>query len=288
MSVSKYPSAGSGAEILSTVSTLSADGPITAIVAAKLGLKVALVTNNMGDDIEGREALSRLRHNGLIITSRNSNDIKTAKTLVLCDSQNTRTWFSALPNVIQQLLEIDLSPLKSAQLAYIDYYPIIQSASNRAIEFCVAHHIPLFVNLGGAWPSEENIEFLAHSNIRVLQTNIENFVSIAESNAQLESMWSKIRPEVMVVTLGEHGCLARTSNDQIFSPAYPVKILYTNGAGASFSGALAYGMLHGMDMNTCLALGSAAGAINCMEANGYLKLSVSSLEALLASRGSDF
>lgn len=281
MSVPVYPIIGSGTGITSHIKTLSADGPITAIVAARLGLKVALVTNNMGTDSDGIETLIQLQTAGVMTTSRSLDDVKSAQTLVFCDPQNTRTWFSYLPDTIEQLLKVDLSPFIHTKLAYIDYYPIIQAASNRAIEFCTLHKVPMFVNFGGVVPNEENIYFFANRNIKFLQTNIENFNSMQQVEKQIDFLWDKIKPEVVIITLGEYGCLARNVTEQIYIPAYKIKVLYTNGAGASFSGAVAYGSMHDLSLNDILLLGSAAGATNCVASNGYLNVSLSELNSMI-------
>jgi len=51
--IRQYPQINYGTEILETIETLAADGPMVAIACARLGLNTGLITNPVGKDERG-------------------------------------------------------------------------------------------------------------------------------------------------------------------------------------------------------------------------------------------
>jgi hypothetical protein len=64
LAVATYPPANSGAVASHTATSIAADGPLAALTAARLGLRVGLVANGVGADPPGRRHPYRSRpHN---------------------------------------------------------------------------------------------------------------------------------------------------------------------------------------------------------------------------------
>jgi sulfofructose kinase len=86
-----------------------------------------------------------------------------------------------------------------------------------------------------------------------------------------------------VVTRGGEGAVARLGEREIRSPAFPVDVVDTTGAGDAFRAGFLWGLLEGMDAEGMLRAANAAAALNCTApgAQGGLPDRLA-LEALLA------
>src|SRR6266498_5610550 len=94
--VAAYPPANGGAVVDHIATSIAADGPLTAIIAAQLGLRVGLVTNSVGADPAGRRLLDTLEQVGVRHSITTLPDTATPQLTVVVDESGTRTWFAAL------------------------------------------------------------------------------------------------------------------------------------------------------------------------------------------------
>jgi 5-dehydro-2-deoxygluconokinase len=67
--------------------------------------------------------------------------------------------------------------------------------------------------------------------------------------------------ELAVVKQGPKGVLARTADESVEVPAFPVDVVNGLGAGDGFGGALCHGLLAGWDLERVLRFANVAGAI---------------------------
>lgn len=67
--------------------------------------------------------------------------------------------------------------------------------------------------------------------------------------------------EIAIVKQGPKGVLAKTKNESVEVPPFPVEVVNGLGAGDSFGGALCYGLLQGWDLQRILRFANIAGAI---------------------------
>jgi sulfofructose kinase len=79
-------------------------------------------------------------------------------------------------------------------------------------------------------------------------------------------------PELLVVTLGEQGCLVccrgPDGEESFRVPGFPVDAVDTTGAGDAFHGAFLYAMLQGWDLRRIATFANAVAAINCRTLGG--------------------
>lgn len=68
------------------------------------------------------------------------------------------------------------------------------------------------------------------------------------------------RGELLVVTLGERGCVALNHGTIIYQPAWKVASIDATGAGDAFSAGLAFALVRGERLPDALKLASACGA----------------------------
>ncbi|WP_308491678.1 5-dehydro-2-deoxygluconokinase [Microbacterium terrisoli] len=67
--------------------------------------------------------------------------------------------------------------------------------------------------------------------------------------------------ELAIVKQGPRGVLAKTREQSVEVPAYPVRVVNGLGAGDAFGGALVHGLLEGWDLERILRFANIAGAI---------------------------
>jgi 5-dehydro-2-deoxygluconokinase len=67
--------------------------------------------------------------------------------------------------------------------------------------------------------------------------------------------------EIAVVKLGPAGVLAKTHDQRVLAPAYPVQVVNGLGAGDGFGGAFSHGVLAKWTLEDTITFANVAGAI---------------------------
>lgn len=75
-------------------------------------------------------------------------------------------------------------------------------------------------------------------------------------------------PDIVVVTRGDRGSYTFTADTAFATPAFPVAVVDTTGAGDVFHGAYLYGLLQGWTLESTAAFASATAAIKCTGLGG--------------------
>jgi sulfofructose kinase len=78
----------------------------------------------------------------------------------------------------------------------------------------------------------------------------------------------RMGPQVVVQTEGEEGSTTITASERFHTPAFPVEVVDTTGAGDVFHGAYLAGLLRGWDLRQTARFASAVAAIKCMHLGG--------------------
>lgn len=78
----------------------------------------------------------------------------------------------------------------------------------------------------------------------------------------------KLGAKVVIVTLGERGCIVATKDDYFHQPAFKIKAVDTTGCGDVFHGAFTYGVLQDWGLKTTVKFASAAAALKCRKIGG--------------------
>jgi len=95
----------------------------------------------------------------------------------------------------------------------------------------------------------------------------------------------QLGPEVVVVTLGDRGCLAIEGETVHRVPAFDVPVVDTTGAGDVFHGAFAYGLALSKPLAENLLFASAAAGISCRALGGRAGLATMDEIEELIGRG---
>jgi len=95
---------------LSLIDLVGADAAIASVALERLGCRVGLVSNDVGNDPEGRALLDRFKGTDVVTTASLLDGVSTPfGNLIVVDREATRTWFAFLSNSVESLLAADLS-----------------------------------------------------------------------------------------------------------------------------------------------------------------------------------
>lgn len=101
--------------------------------------------------------------------------------------------------------------------------------------------------------------------VDVLVVNEGELATVAGHDGSIADCLARISTPTVVVTLGHHGCCARTNGQFILQPAFKVTPVDTTAAGDTFCGGLVAALAQGGDMAQALRQASAAGALACTQ-----------------------
>lgn len=99
--------------------------------------------------------------------------------------------------------------------------------------------------------------------IDILIVNEGELAVVAQHAGSVAQCLSLISVPSVVVTLGQHGCCARTGTEPLTQAAFDVTPIDTTGAGDTFCGALVAALSQGQSWPLALQQASAAGALAC-------------------------
>ena len=268
LQIERLPKANAGVAVIDIFGEVTPDGPIAALLASYLGMKVGFIGNDVGNDPSGQQLKHLLDRFAISSTLKIQEELSTPRTVVLCDQQENRTWFSFLPHSLDSLLSASTEMIELSQLAYIDLYDIIKSASRRAIRAANQQGIPLFINLGGDDLSEQDVTLLRDAHVAIIQTSLD-VGDHRKPDEYAKKLHDLIQPEITIITLARKGLVYATASVIKQIPAYVVPVLHCCGAGAAFSAGFAYAYLHQWDLIKALRFASALGGLYCTVKNGF-------------------
>lgn len=261
VTVAAYPPANSGAPVLEIFPSLAGDAPIAALTARGLGCTAHLISNRVGLDPAGQAVLDSLdtagvTHQAVPLTASGPG---TPQLTIVADHAGTRTWFALLGTAAQQLTTVDMTALGNARLIYIDCYRIIEDAATVAI---AASPAPLLLNLGGDPLSDAIVAAVSTRHIAFVQTNLDERDS-EQAEYLARQLFERLEPESVVITLGRLGALGYAASGTFRAHAPQVPVRHTHGAGAAFSGGLAYAYLTGATTRQAVHTACMVGTAHC-------------------------
>ncbi|MEV6966616.1 carbohydrate kinase family protein [Hamadaea sp. NPDC051192] len=259
--VAAYPAANTGAQVDQVFPSLAGDAPIAALTARRLGSTAHLVSNRVSLDPAGQAVLDTLDTAGVTHHAIPSTTpgLGTPQLTIVTDHAGTRTWFAWLGNAVEQLAAVDLTPLTTARLVYIDCYRVLDDPAATAI---TASRAPLLLNLGGDPLSDAIAEAASRRPIAFVQTNLDER-DAGHAQALASELYARLQPETVVVTLGSLGALGYTAAAAFWIEAPTAEIRHTHGAGAAFSGGLAHAYLTGATVQQAVRAACHAGTAHC-------------------------
>ena len=281
--VEEYPRANSGALILSLIELIAADAPMTCLTLDGLGCRVGLISNDVGNDPDGRELLDRLKRTGIVTNVTLLGDVSTPTGLTVVDRDGHRTWFAFMSNAAESLLAVDLGLVCQAGILYVDVYPEIWQASVRAIDCASELGVPVFVNLGDYMPNEELGRRL-QQGVSVIQRGAAD-QSIEQTRDMAQTFFDSYSVSLCVITMARDGVIYTNDSGTFHLPAHDVKLVNTAGAGATFSAGLIFGRVQSWPDDEAVAFANALAGLYCSVSSGISCFSATEVMEFAASRG---
>ncbi len=263
--------------------TLGSSSAICAVGLSRLGARVNFI-GAIGDDILG-EYILRFLNNERINTLRvrrqaNSN---TGFTVSLTYPENraliTYTGIMEYFTVTDE--DIDFIASNSNHLHVSSFF--LQKRLQQDIKhlFTKVKEKGLTVSLDPGWDPEDRnwlklrelfplVDILFLNEVEAKRL----YSSIYDRDEDTDTIADSFSKEInlLVIKLGERGALAVKDDERYYRAGFKVNVVDTTGAGDSFNAGFLYGKLNNYDIERCLLLGNACGALSCTGIGGTTNL----------------
>ncbi|WP_224388369.1 5-dehydro-2-deoxygluconokinase [Pseudonocardia sp. ICBG1293] len=248
-----------------------------AVAAARLGRRAAIVTG-VGDDPFGRYVRRELNRLGVddrhVVTS---SEFPTPVTFCeIFPPDDFPLYFyrrPSAPDLQVSPADLDLDAIADAGLFWLSVSGLSEEPSR------AAHHEALAARAPGSGPTVLDLDYrpmfwespaAATEQVQKVLGQVTVAVGNSEECAVAVGETDPERAadalldagvELAIVKQGPKGVLARSRTERVVSPPIPITPVNGLGAGDSFGGSLAHGLLAGWPLETVLARANAAGAI---------------------------
>ena len=256
-------------------------GANQAVACARAGGVATHIVAAFGDDDFAKPIKASLLEAGVELISVTCADHPTG-TAFICVSEQAENAITVAPGANNALMPVHLPSLQGFSHVLLQ----LETPLETVIAFAqAARHKGVKVVLNAA-PAKALPEALLEA-VDVLVVNEGELAAIAGNAGSIAQDLERIQAPTVVVTLGHHGCMARHDGQIYFQTAFPVTPVDTTAAGDTFCGTLAAALSLGQDMQSALALASAAGALACTRLGAQTSIPMASeVRALVADNSS--
>jgi len=242
------------------------------VAAARLGAQVGFITTAGSDEMAERKLIS-FRQAGvdlsrLALRPGPENQL----VLVYVHADTGERVFSGLrrpESLPLQVAELDRAYIQSAQYLHLDgYFP---AAALQAARWAHEAGIPVSLDgskTGGGPLSPEWIDLVRQADILICAAGFGRSLTGLEDPWQIGAAALAFGPRLVVQTEGEQGSYTVTADERFHTPAFPVAVVDTTGAGDVFHGAYLVGLRRGWDLRRTARFASAVAALKCTQPGG--------------------
>lgn len=231
-------------------------GANQAVATARLGGKTNMVAN-VGNDSFGKELLQNLADNRVNVdgVSKSAETASGIANILLSEGDNRiivvpGANFDLSPSHIDDVADV----IQASQLVVLQMEIPIQTIEY-ILQICTDLNTAVLLNPAPAtgFPKHfiEKVDYLTPNETECKQifgTDIET---------ALEQY-----PNKLIVTLGSAGACYFDGENHIIVEGFKTKVVDTTGAGDTFNGALAYGIVEGLNLNEAVKFANAAGSLS--------------------------
>lgn len=246
-------------------------GAISAVGLAQLGLKPA-VWGIVGNDTLGRFVEEELVESGVAAFLERSGTESTGVSLAFNPETDRSfiTWDGSCTDF--QMDRIPLELVKASRHVHFTGYRGRSNHRALAAAIATAKRSNCTISLDTGWDDSgewyEGFFELADA-VDVVFCNGPEAQQFTRSHDVEEALGRLLRlSSTCAVKLGAEGSLALREGEIYRCPAFTVKVVDTTGAGDSFNAGFLYGFLYDLELEDCLVLGNACGAISVTKAGG--------------------
>ena len=240
----------------------------TALVTlSRLGASTAYV-GKTGDDVAGRVIKEEFDRFG--VNSQNlkveTNAPSLASMILVDESTGQRTIMAGRTSVELFPSEIPAGLVNAAKYLHLD--TTTRQAALAAAQIARDSGVPVVLD-ADSLSRPDDIEELLHLTNYLIASRVfsEELTGLADPSAAVEAL-SGYGSSVAVVTMGEAGSLTAAGGRSFHTPAFPVDVVDTTGAGDVYHGAFIYGLLRDWKLEKTAEFASAVAAMSCTRLGG--------------------
>jgi len=254
----------------------------TLVGVARLGRKSGAITA-VGDDPFGKFLIRELQKNG-VDTSRIKikNGMRTTISFVANEPETgersfifyRKPWVSGTADSSLSIEDIDLDYISDASILHVSGFSLSQNPSRKAVFNAVKHARSSGVQVSfdptlrlDVWNSTGTIrriygKMLRISNIATFSQEEARFMFGTEDPEKAAGKAFRYGVELVGIKMGVKGAfLQRRTGEKLMVPSFKVHAVDTTGAGDGWNAGLLVGLINGWDLNTCVTVANAVGAL---------------------------
>jgi len=270
---------------------LDGGGPVgTAVAAAaRLGARAGFI-GTAGNDAAARMKLESLSNTGVDLSRTVIRNEPEDQVILVCVNELTGDRvFSGLKSLISSPLridELDRAYITSAEYLHLEgchYQAALQAAkwmreAGKTVVFDGG------TTSGGV--GEGTRALLEYVHVLICGAGFAPGLTGKQDAMDAGRAALAFGPRIVVQTDGAAGSITTTAAEQFHTPAFPVDVVDTTGAGDVFHGAYIVGLLHGWPLPAIGQFASAVAAIKCTRLGGRAGIpSLADTLAFLMERG---
>jgi sugar/nucleoside kinase (ribokinase family) len=185
-----------------------------------------------------------------------------------------KPWVSGTSDSALSIQDVDFDYVKNAKILHVSGFALSQNPSRTAILAAVKHAKKEGVKVSfdptlrlDVWSSERTIrklysQMLKLSDIATFSQEEATFIFRTKNPERAARISLKHGVDVVGIKLGVNGALVMTKEGKkVHVPAFKVKTIDTTGAGDGWNAGLLVGILKGWDLETCVTVANAVGAL---------------------------
>lgn len=253
--------------------TLDGGGPVgTAMVAAaRLGARVGFC-GTAGNDDTADFKVSLLEKEHIDTSHLLRRDSPEREVILVCIHGHTgERVFSGTSRTGHNQLnpeELDREYLTQADILHLDGFHF-QAALQAARWMREAGKlISLDAAKTNGQVSDQTVELVRQTDILICGAGFSRALTGCGDIPQAGQQILALGPQVFVETLGEEGCITVTEQETFHTPAFPVEVVDTTGAGDVFHGAYLVGLTRGWKYREIARFAAATAALKCRQMGG--------------------
>ena len=262
----------------------------TALVAlARLGSTASYV-GQIGDDPSGDLISAEFEQYGVDTSHLLVERGATSQTsIVLVDDESGKRTILGVPFTASEIAPDQIRPGFVEEARYLLLDGTARQAALEAARRAREAGVPVVLD-ADVLALDSEIELLLELTDILIPSK--SFSQRFTGTEDVEKAIATFRPfgaSIILITLGEEGCVCYADGVTIHTPIFKVDVVDTTGAGDVFHGALIHGLLQDWQLAQAVEFAAAAAAIKCAKLGGRAGIPDAAETAeFLASRGTRF
>jgi sugar/nucleoside kinase (ribokinase family) len=242
------------------------------VAAARLGARVGYV-GTAGSDEAADLKLRSLREAGVDLSRMRIDDGPEREVVVVCVQEETgERLFLGLKGIRSSMLtaeDLDRDYIASAPFLHLDgWHPEAALQAARWTHEAGGRVAMDASKTDGRPVGDGTRELVAQVDILICGSGFGKSFTGSDDTWEAGRKMLKAGPSIVVQTEGERGSYTVTADECFHTPAFPVEVVDTTGAGDVFHGAYLVGLLKGWDLPTVARFSTAVSALKCLQLGG--------------------